>query len=142
MFPESLVECGAVSTARVPSQTGAAYSTMSYEHIVDDDVPLVVGETDPKLINSLYPNSSLQCLAALSNGLVTGENTALSPNSSVPATVTDSNSCNASVVLLGTGNIEGHSVASTITVSTTHNEHGRKYEKSFTAFTARSLRVT
>ena len=92
---------------------------MSDEYIVDDHVPLVVGKTDPKRPDlstqySLYPNSSLQCFAALSNGLVTGENTALSPNSSAPATVTDSNSHNTSVVLSGTGNIEGHSVARTI----------------------------
>ena len=75
---------------------------------------------------SLYPNSSLQCFAALSNGLVTGENTALSPNSSAPATNTDSNSHNASVVLSGTGNIEGHSVA-----THHHNEHHtqRTWEK-------------
>ena len=54
MFPESLDQYGAVNTARVTSKSGAAYSTMLDECIVDDDVPLIVGETDPKRPDLLF----------------------------------------------------------------------------------------
>ena len=57
VFPESFVQCGAVSTARVTSKSSAAYSTKSYECIVDDVVPLILGENCPNAL--IYQHNTL-----------------------------------------------------------------------------------